>query len=229
MFAESIVVAGSIAMLAAQQPAQKYADGQEMRVCGSVVTARANSSTCETTLRVSSAGEEFDVFVPAALQKQMTTDPQRLRGAEACFTGKVTLPGRATLPGNMAIQGNVARITAAQAEVTAMPPGPAFGEGAVLPCGGAITLPQVVKETKPQYTTTAMRAGIQGTVEVEAVVDIDGNISDARVFRPLHAELDEQALNAVREWKFVPGVMDGKPVPVLVTIELTFTTRSRKE
>jgi TonB family protein len=228
MFVESIVLAGSIAVHVAQQPGQKYADGQEIRVCGSVVTARANSPTCETTLRVSSSGEEFDVFIPASVQKQMTTDPQRLRGAEACFTGKVTLPGRATLPGNMAIQGNVARITAAQAEVTAMPPGPAFGEGAVLPCGGSVTLPQVVKETKPQYTSTAMRAGVQGTVEMEVVVDIDGNVSEARVFRPLNPELDEQALNAVREWKFVPGVMNGKPVPVLVNIEMTFTLRPRK-
>ena len=45
MFAESIVVAGSFAVLVAQQSAQKYADGQEVRVCGSVVMARANSST----------------------------------------------------------------------------------------------------------------------------------------------------------------------------------------
>ena len=225
MFVESIVVAGSFAVLVAQQPAQKYVDGQEIRVCGSVVTVRANQSSCEATLRVLSAGDEFDVFIPASLQKQMTAQPQRLRGAQACFTGKLTLPGKATLPGNMSIQGNVVRITAATAEVTAMPPGPAFGEGAVLACGGQVTFPRVLKETRPHYPSTAMRAGIQGTVEVEAVVDVDGNISDARVFRPLHPELDEQALNAVREWKFVPGVMNGKPVPVLVTIELSFMTR----
>ena len=211
-----------------QQPAQKYADGQEVKVCGQVVMARANSSTCETTLRVSSAGEEFDVFIPAALQKQMTADPQRLRGGEACFTGKVSLPGKTTLPGNLAIQGQTVRMTASSAEVTAMPSGPAFGEGAVLPCGGAVTLPRVISETRPQYTSEAMRAKVQGTVEMEVVVDIDGNVSEARVIRALDAELDEQALKAARAWKFVPGAMNGKPVPVLVNIEMSFSLRSRK-
>lgn len=228
MVVQAIVLAGSVAVLGVQQPTQKYADGQEVRVCGSVTMVRANSSTCETTLRVSSAGEEFDIFIPAALQKQMTTDPQRLRGAEACFTGKVRLPGKTTLPGNLTIQGQTVRMTASSAEVTAMPSGPAFGEGAVLPCGAAVTLPRVVSETRPQYTSTAMRAGVQGTVEMEVVIDSDGSVADARVFRALDPELDEQALKAVREWKFVPGAVNGKPAPVLVNIEMTFTLRSRK-
>ena len=47
------------------------------------------------------------------------------------------------------------------------------------------------------------------------------------MFAPLHPELDEQALKAVREWKFVPGVMNGKPVPVLVNIEMSFTQRRK--
>ena len=206
----------AVAMLAfSQQPAQKYGEGQQVRVCGPVVTARANPSTCETVLRVQSAGEEFEVLIPASLQKQMTTDPQRLRGAEACFNGKVTPSAGAV------------RLTAATAEITATPPGPSFGEGAVLPCGGAVTMPQVVKEQKPHYTQATLKAGISGWVEMEVVVDVDGGVSAARVIKPLHPELDEQALNAVKEWKFSPGIMNGKPVPVLVNIEMTFTTRSR--
>jgi TonB family protein len=196
-----------------QQPLQRYADGQEVKICGQVLTTRANPSTCETTLRVSSAGEEFDVLIPASLQKRLTPEPARLRGAEACFTGRVSLAS-----------GNV-RVTAATSEITALPPGPAFGEGAVVPCGGVVTMPQVLKERKPVYPQTVMRSGVQGTVEVEAVVDIDGAVADARVVRPLHPELDEQAIAAVRDWKFVPGVMNGKPVPVLITIEMTFTVR----
>jgi len=214
MYLMPLVAAAILA--STQQPAQKYAEGQQLRVCGPVVTARANPSTCETVLRVQSAGEEFEVLIPASLQKQMTTDPQRLRGAEACFSGKVA-------PGSGAV-----RITAATAEVTSMPPGPSFGEGAVLPCGGAVTMPQVVKERKPSYTQSAMKAGITGSVEMEVVVGVDGSVADARVIKPLHPELDEQAISAVKDWKFSPGVMNGKPVPVLVMIEMTFTTRSRE-
>ena len=211
-----LVPALILAALAAgpqQPPLQRYADGQEVKICGQVLTTRANPSTCETILRVQSAGEEFEIFIPASLQKQMAPEPARLRGAEACFTGKVSLAS-----------GNV-RLTAATSEVTALPPGPAFGEGAVVPCGGVVTMPQVLKERKPVYPQTVMRSGVQGTVEVEAVVDIDGAVAAARVVRPLHPELDEQAIAAVRDWKFVPGVMNGKPVPVLITIEMTFAVR----
>ena len=213
MLAISLIV---LTVAAPQQASQKYAEGQELRVCGEIVTARPNSSTCETTLRVKSAGDEFEVLIPASLQKQMTTDPQRLRGGEACFNGKVSL-----------VSGAV-RITAASAEVTAAPAGPSFGENAVVLCGGAVTMPRIVKEQKPRYTEAAMRAKVAGTVEMEAVVDVDGSVSAARVLTPLHPELDEQALNALKEWKFVPGTKDGAPVPVLVTIEMTFALRSRR-
>lgn len=200
----------------AQQPAQKYADGQDLRVCGEVVTARPHSPSCETTLRVKSAGEEFDVLIPFALQKTMATEPLRLRGGQACFNGKVSLTS------------GVPRITASSAEITTVPDAPPFGGNAVLACGGAITMPRVLKEQKPQYTQTAMRAGVAGSVEMEAVVDVDGSVSAARVITPLHPELDEQAMNALKEWKFVPGTKDGAPVPVLVTIEMTFALRSRR-
>jgi protein TonB len=86
-------------------------------------------------------------------------------------------------------------------------------------------MPQVVKERKPSYTSAAMRAKIQGSVEVEAVVGVDGTVVDARIVRGLDPGLDEQALIAVRDWRFVPGAMNGQPVPVLVWIELTFTIR----
>jgi TonB family protein len=68
----------------------------------------------------------------------------------------------------------------------------------------------------------------QGSVEVQAVVDVDGTVNQARIVRSLHPELDEQAILAVKQWRFAPGTMNGQPVPVLVEIELTFTLRSGK-
>ena len=46
--------------------------------------------------------------------------------------------------------------------------------------------------------------------------------------KSLHPDLDEQALLAVKEWRFDPGTRDGKPVPVLVMIEMTFALRSNR-
>ena len=89
--------------------------------------------------------------------------------------------------------------------------------------------PRVVKEMKPGYTAEAMRAQIQGTVEVEAIVKADGTVGDVRVVRSLDKEhgLDDAAIRAVKGWEFKPGQKDGQVVPVLVNIELTFSLRKR--
>jgi TonB family protein len=62
-------------------------------------------------------------------------------------------------------------------------------------------------------------------VELEVVVRADGTVGATRVIRRLHTDLDEAAINAVRRWKFKPGTVHGSPVPMAVTIELTFVLR----
>jgi TonB family protein len=90
-----------------------------------------------------------------------------------------------------------------------------------------ITLPRVVKEVKPAYTAAAMQAKIQGSVWMSVVVLTSGDIGDVTISKSLDKEhgLDEEAIKAVRQWKFAPGTRQGKPVPVEVTIEMTFTLK----
>ena len=93
--------------------------------------------------------------------------------------------------------------------------------------GGGIDWPQPVFQVKPQYTAEAMRAKLQGIVTLEVVVRIDGTVGDAKVVRSLDPifGLDQAAIAAVKAWKFKPGMRDGKPIPVLVTVEMSFTLR----
>jgi TonB family protein len=93
--------------------------------------------------------------------------------------------------------------------------------------GAGITSPRVLREVKPQYTADAMRAKVQGTVLLACVVRADGTIGDVQVVRSLDSTfgLDEQAIRAVRQWTFAAGTRMGEPVPVQITIELTFTLR----
>jgi protein TonB len=104
--------------------------------------------------------------------------------------------------------------------------GGGFGGGAYRP-GNGIDNPIRIREVKPQYTPEAMRAKIQGTVELEAVIGPDGKVTDVRVTRSLDRVfgLDEQAKKAVMSTPFLPGKKDGKPVAVLVVFELQFTLR----
>lgn len=100
------------------------------------------------------------------------------------------------------------------------------GGGAYRP-GNGVTLPEILQEVKPAYTSDAMRAKVQGNVLLECIVRQDGNTSDCRVVRSLDPTfgLDQEAVRAARQWRFKPGTRFGQPVAVLITIELTFTLR----
>jgi len=93
--------------------------------------------------------------------------------------------------------------------------------------GAGIISPHVLREVKPKYTSDAMRAKVQGTVLLACVVGPDGTIGDVQVVRSLDSTfgLDDQAIRAVRQWQFAPGMRMGEPVAVQITIELTFTLR----
>lgn len=91
-----------------------------------------------------------------------------------------------------------------------------------------VTRPEVVLEQKPSYTEAALRAKIAGSVELEAVIGVDGIPAGITVVRSLDPGLDDNAVAALREWRFKPATKAGVPVPVRVTIEMTFTTRDPK-
>jgi periplasmic protein TonB len=99
--------------------------------------------------------------------------------------------------------------------------------GGVYQPGNGVTAPIVMHEEKPQYTSEAMRAKIQGVVWVECVVRPDGRCSDVHVTRSLDPVfgLDQEAMKAVSKWRFMPGKRMGEPVSVVVSVELTFTLR----
>ena len=102
-------------------------------------------------------------------------------------------------------------------------------EGTLRP-GQGLTSPVVITEAKPKYTAEAMRARIEGIVEMEVIVLADGTVGPVRVVRSLDKELglDAQAMRAVKEWTFKPGRKDGQPVNVLVNIEMHFTVRDKR-
>ena len=68
-----------------------------------------------------------------------------------------------------------------------------------------------------------MRSGVSGTVRMECVVTADGTVADVRVLEALEPTLDAEAIRALKQWTFSPGLKDGKAVRVIVEIEMSFT------
>jgi len=88
------------------------------------------------------------------------------------------------------------------------------------PIGGIKAL-----QEKVYYTEIGRKAGIEGTVFIEAIIDKNGNVIDALVKKGIGGGLDESALNAVKLTKFHPGKQRGKPVNVRMTIPIKFVLR----
>jgi len=80
-------------------------------------------------------------------------------------------------------------------------------------------------QEKVHYTEIARRAGVEGTVFIEAKIDKNGNVVDAFVKKGLGAGLDQEALNAVLATKFIPGKQRGKAVNVKMVIPIKFVLK----
>jgi TonB family protein len=91
--------------------------------------------------------------------------------------------------------------------------------------GNGVQAPTVIAKGKPQYTPEALREKIEGSVLIDCVVRVTGECTDVRVVRSLDSlfGLDAQAVKSIGDWRFEPGTRAGVPVPVLVSIEVTFT------
>jgi TonB family protein len=93
--------------------------------------------------------------------------------------------------------------------------------------GNGVTPPAVASKVEPQYTELAREALFQGSIVVSAVVDAEGRPTALEVLKPAGLGLDEEALLAIEQWRFKPGMKDGQPVPVIAQIETTFSLMDR--
>ena len=88
--------------------------------------------------------------------------------------------------------------------------------------GGKIHAPKKIKDVKPVYPAIAQSARVAGVVTIEATIGPDGKVIDAKVVRSIPL-LDQAALDAVRQWEYLPTLLNGVPVPVLMTVTINFT------
>jgi protein TonB len=94
--------------------------------------------------------------------------------------------------------------------------------GGVYHVGGGVSAPQILHRVEPEYSEEARRNKWQGTVLLRVIIDDHGMPQNITVARALGMGLDEKAIEAVKQWRFKPGMKDGHPVPVLVNIEVYF-------
>src|SRR5262245_9694084 len=97
--------------------------------------------------------------------------------------------------------------------------------GGIFRVGGGVSAPTILSRVEPQYSEEARKARYQGTVVLEAIVRRDGTVDILRVVRSLGFGLDENAIRALKQWRFRPGMMNGQPVDISLNIEVNFNLR----
>jgi protein TonB len=85
-----------------------------------------------------------------------------------------------------------------------------------------MTPPEVIVRVQPRYTEAARKAGVQGTVIVEAIIDQQGRVTNLRVLKALPMGLDQAAADAVRQWRFKPAMLGTRPVKIFWTLTVNF-------
>jgi TonB family protein len=106
-------------------------------------------------------------------------------------------------------------------ELAPLGPEPEWARG-VARVGGNFTPPRKIVHVNPVYPDEARQARVQGVVIIEARIEADGRIINARILRSIPL-LDQAALDAVTQWVFTPTLQDGSPVPVLTAMTVQFS------
>ena len=162
------------------------------------------------------------------MQATLETDPylkqQLIAGADALRARAIELNRTRT-----ATNGNNQPVMLDPAPPPPPPPPPGAPPSGATPSGltpvrvgGNVRTPTKTRDVRPSYPPEAHAAGIQGVVILEATIDTDGRVYDAKVLRSI-PQLDEAAMDAVKQWEFTPTELQGVRVPVIMTVTVNFT------
>ena len=91
--------------------------------------------------------------------------------------------------------------------------------------GGNVQAPALVKRVEPTYPDLALVAKITGLVILEATVSTDGTVESVRVLRSVKF-LDQAAVDAVKQWRYSPLVLNGVATPFILSVSLNFSVKS---
>jgi periplasmic protein TonB len=94
--------------------------------------------------------------------------------------------------------------------------------GGIMSVGGGVAAPQLINHVEPDFTNEARQARYQGVVEIQLIVDSNGNPENILIVKHLEMGLDQKAIDAVRQYKFRPAMFQGHPVPVRLVVDVDF-------
>lgn len=167
---------------------------------------------------------------PVEVPKEITPDPGAdLSGSDLGVTGGAEGGVVGGVEGGVkggVVGGVVGGVEGGIPEPEATPPPPPPTTQPEVPkgpvrVGGQIKEPSKTRNVAPQYPEMAKQARVQGTVVLEATISPSGRVTNVRVMRGIPL-LNDSAVDAVKQWQYTPTLLNGTPVPVIMTVTVNF-------
>ena len=169
---------------------------------------------------------------PAGARRAVSTAPRAAEVQSSGFTAPIEVPTEIRpeegldlgvpggVPGGVegGVPGGVVGGVVGGLPQSAAPPPPKLAPVRV---GGHLKAPVKLQSVAPEYPKIAEAARVQGVVILECVVSPRGTVTDVRVLRGVPL-LDQAAVDAVRQWVYTPTLLNGIPVPVIMTVTVIF-------
>ena len=195
-------------------------DPSGARVPRSAVTAKNLDGTNEEVAVANAAGEYGFAAIPAGRY----TIEVRAAGFKIAKKEIVVVAGAASRA-DMALEiGSMSEsvtIRAARA-APATPAARAMATPQRIPIGGNVQPAKLLTQVKPTYPPDLKQQGVTGVVSIRAIVSKQGELLNPQVVNTVNPGLAQAALDAVRQWRFQPTLLNGEPVETITNIDLSF-------
>ena len=196
--------------------------------CGSPPTTEVDAAKASVDKAASDHADQYAAESHKAAQDAKAALDAELKAQDAkwikSYDKTKELAAAAKAAGDKAAADAVAAKAKADADAKAKADAAAArakARTAAVRVGGRIMEPKKIKDVKPVYPAIAQSAGVTGAVVVEATIGIDGKVVDARVVKSVPL-LDQAALDAVQQWEYIPTLLNGVPVPVVINVTINF-------
>jgi TonB family protein len=189
--------------------AQRYAEAEDMLARATALVRSARQAQASAAAKTAQTATEQELLA------RVTASPNTI-GHHLALAQFYADAGRSA-----DAQQSLARATELVRRAR-LGPAAAAGGSAPIRVGGSISEPRKIMDVKPVYPQAALDAKVSGIVIMEVVIDTTGGVRDAKVLRsqPL---LDQAALDAVKQWRFTPTLLNGAPQEVIMTVTVSFT------
>jgi TonB family protein len=189
--------------------AQRYAEAEDMLARAMAIVRGVREAQAGTAAKTSPAGTEQD------LQARVAASPNTL--AHHLDLAKFYADAGRQADAVQALSRAAELVRRAR-----LGPAEAAGGQTPLRVGGNISEPRKIQDVKPVYPQAALEQKVSGVVILEVIIDGGGGVRDAKVLRSVPL-LDQAALDAVRNWRFTPTLLNGAPVEVVMTVTVSFS------